>query len=243
MRIYKDCKEAIKEIERDMYEMGIEVQGATVQDKNVEGNKDYFTKELSPYDFMILNTSDKREMVDYMFKDETEQEKMFCWLMDEFLERISREENNPGMAWEHRPEVWKEFIHHTKHGRKFAYTYSDRFSKQLDNIIQELKDKPSTRQAILEMYNSQIDMENWGGKDRIPCTMHYQFVRRGDKLDMIYVMRSSDFLTHFVNDQYLAMEMQKYVAGEIGIEAGKYTFFTGSLHCFHKDLTARGIIF
>ena len=60
---------------------------------------------------------------------------------------------------------------------------------------------------------------------------------------MIYIMRSSDFLTHFCNDQYLAMSMQKYIADEIGAPVGKYTFFTGSLHCFYGDLKARGIIF
>ena len=36
MRIYKNCKEAIREIERDMFEMGIEVKGSSVQDKNIE---------------------------------------------------------------------------------------------------------------------------------------------------------------------------------------------------------------
>tara|TARA_R100000458_G_scaffold59951_1_gene73180 strand:- start:11386 stop:12117 length:732 start_codon:yes stop_codon:yes gene_type:complete len=243
MRIYKNCKEAIKEIERDMFEMGIEVKGASVQDKNIEGDPDYFTKELSPYDFMILDQSDKYEMMEYMFPDEKDQQKHRTWLMDEFLERISREENNPGKAWEIRSDVWREFLHYTKHGQKFAYTYSDRFQSQLDNIIKELKEKPSTRQAILEMYNSKLDMENWGGKARIPCTMHYQMVIREGKLDLIYVMRSSDFLTHFANDQILAMEMQKYIANEVGVEPGKYTFFTGSLHCFQRDLKSRGVIF
>ena len=78
----------------------------------------------------------------------------------------------------------------------------------IEHHLINLKEKPSTRQAILEMYNFTKDMGNWGGKARIPCTMHYQMVIREGKLDLIYVMRSSDFLTHFANDQILAMEMQ-----------------------------------
>jgi len=240
MRIYKNCKEAVKEIERDMYEMGLEVQGATVQDKNVEGDENYFTKELSPYDFMILYTSDKLEFINYLFKnDELERDKIEHWAHEEFKERISRVEQNPGEAWKIRADVWDEFLHEGK----FAYVYSGRIAYQLDRIIQELKEKPATRQGIISIHNNATDLEGLGGINRVPCSMHYQFILRKDKLDLIYVMRSSDFLTHFANDNFLAIALRDHIAEELGVMPGKYTFFTGSLHCFYKDLKKRGIIF
>ena len=46
MRIYCDCYELMSEMARDLWEMGIEVKPKTYQNKKIEGNDDFITKEI-----------------------------------------------------------------------------------------------------------------------------------------------------------------------------------------------------
>jgi thymidylate synthase len=65
-------------------------------------------------------------------------------------------------------------------------------------------------------------------------------IREG-KVDMIYTMRSCDFLTHFAIDVALALMMQNYVANTLERPTGRFTHFIGSLHSYAKDMKAREI--
>ena len=227
MRIYANCLEAVKEIERDLFEMGIRVQPETMQDKFVKDDPDFLTLELSPYGFILVagGQKDKEEFLTYLDVPKD-------WADAEFEERISRKPCNPGEAWKLRRHLWEEFIHDGKLG----YTYSQRYGEQLDKIIEELRVRPNTRQAIIQMYAYPLDMPYLGGKRRIPCSLNGQFLIREGKLKMVYTMRSNDFITFFASDNYLAMKLQEYIAEQLKIEVGSYTFFTGSLHCYKKDM-------
>ena len=55
MRIYTNWDECYNEVLRDLAEMGIVVRPKTMQDKNVEGNPDYETKELQNYSYTLLD--------------------------------------------------------------------------------------------------------------------------------------------------------------------------------------------
>ncbi len=239
MRIYPNCKEAVGETERQLWEMGIEVRGYSMQDKKVVDEEAFFTKELSPAMFQITNPCpDMDVFLQYFWgEDESRLEAATRWAHGEFEERIAGEYINPGQAWTHRGEVWTEFLHN---GR-FAYTYNERFRSQLSRIIRELKNHPSSRQAILEVHNNLLDISSMGGVSRIPCSMHYQILVRDEKVDLIYIMRSTDFLTHFGFDNWLAIRMQKHMAYRLHREVGRYTFFTGSLHAYFKDMKKRGV--
>jgi thymidylate synthase len=105
----------------------------------------------------------------------------------------------------------------------------------LDHVINELRERPATRQAVLPIFDANQDMPHMGGAARVPCSLHYQFLVRYKELDMIYVMRSSDFLTHFPYDIWMALELQSYVAAQLRIPVHHFTFFTGSLHLYAKD--------
>lgn len=246
MRIFANCKEAVKEAERDLFEMGIRVQPQTMQDRFVGNDPNYATLELSPYGFQIVDggQSDKEQFILYPY-DNIEGPNVLAWAQAEFEERILRYNSpqvpggvlNPGKAWHLREDVWKDYIHNGH----FAYTYAERFGDQLAKVIYELKTRPESRQVVMQMYNYSIDQRRWGAVARVPCSLNYQFLLREGKLSLIYTMRSNDFLTFFPSDNYLAMSMQEFVAGEIGAKLGRYTFFTGSLHAYHKDMVKRGI--
>lgn len=235
MRIFANCKEMMSEMKRDIHEMGTLVHPQTMQDKNVADDPAYRTIELSPAAFMILDGQDRDEMVERAGAS-------LRWCHDDFDERVYGDRVNPGEAWKHRRETWEQFIH----DGKFAYTYSERIHRRpstlretpfgaLSVIIRELNRNPATRQAILPIFNGDDDLVNLGGRARVPCSLHYQFMRRRNQLDMIYVMRSSDFHTHFVYDIWQALELQAYVADSIKSDVGRFTFFSGSLHIYQKD--------
>lgn len=252
-RIYANCKEAISEIQRDLYEMGVEVHTQTMQNKDISNDPNYSTKEMQNYSFCILNSEDKDDIVK---PNELE------WCHAEFAERIAgwdkpkcseqvvlmnanRDEivlqtndvpnhdyPNPGEAYKLR-EVWNEFLNDGSEG-KFGYTYNERMAWQIDAVLEELKLHPETRQAIIEIHNRRIDQTNMG-KIRVPCSMYYHLMIRDGKLDIIYNMRSTDFFTHFKNDIWLACELRNWFAKQLNIKPGKYFMNASSLHAYRKD--------
>ncbi len=76
--------------------------------------------------------------------------------------------------------------------------------------------------------------------ERIPCSMYYDFLIRqngkGEKvLHICYHQRSSDFVTHFGNDVYLAWRLMEYVAKEVGSKTSYLYHTIDSLHTYQKD--------
>lgn len=227
-RIYKNTKECLNELRREMVEMGIKVAPFSYQNKVIKGNEDFITRELQAYEFTILDTSDAGSL-----SHDKE------WADAEFEERISRKECNPGEAYKLRDggKFWNQFA--DKEGRQ-DYTYSDRMKDQIDKTIEELKRNPDTRQCVITVYDACKDIDSKGGKKRIPCSLSYSFMIRDDgngtpQLNIIYHMRSCDLSTHFVNDIYLASRLRDYIANEVGVKPGIYTMFINSFHQFKKD--------
>lgn len=222
-------QEAYEEIKRDLAEMGILVKPKTMQDKNIEGNKDFETMELQNYCYTLLDAkSNEIENVTQPWADE------------EFLERINdpleHDGNfiNPGEAWKLREEIWKEYMH----DGKMAYTYNERFwrSNQLTKIINRLKEDHDSRQLWLSIWDCNEDVDKLGGISRVPCSLGYNFQFRDGKLNMHYLMRSCDFSTHFCNDVYLAIKLLEYVAEQCDMEVGNFTHTMFSLHVYKKDV-------
>lgn len=232
MRIYMDWAEAYEEIKRDLAEMGIEVKPKTMQDKNIEGNPDYETKELQNYCYTILNAkSDDVVGVIQPWADEEFKERIF----DPYkFDEDNPEFINPGKAWETRSDVWTEYMHNGK----MAYTYNERIwrNDQLTKISKRLKEDHDSRQLWLSIWDPNEDTDKLGGISRVPCSLGYNFQYRDGKLNIHYIMRSCDFNTHFINDVYLGIKLLEYVAKECGMEVGSFTHTMFSLHVYKKDI-------
>lgn len=240
MRIYSDVFEMHSEVKRDLHEMGIIVHPQTMQDKPVANDPQYRTLELSPCVFTVCDIRSRDEWIKHLGLN-------LEWCKLDFIERLNGYYVgygvNPGAAHELRPE-WAEFLH----DGKFAYTYSERLARSVDSpkigsdwmtaverIIHELRHRPDTRQAVLPIFDACSDLGRLGSAKRVPCSLHYQFLRRRGMLDLFYVMRSSDFITHFPYDIWQALQLQAFIAEELQIPPGPFTFFTGSLHLYAKD--------
>lgn len=224
MRVYVNWNECYGETKRDLAEMGIDVFPKSMQDKVIEGNSDYATKELQNYSYCLLNAKSKS------ITGVTQP-----WADAEFEERINPAGNvNPGNAWRLRENIWKEYMH----DGKMAYSYNERFFRngQLEKIIDRLKKDHDSRQLWLSVWDPNEDVDKLGGISRVPCSLGYNFQFRDGKLNIHYVMRSCDFRTHFVNDVYLAIKLLEYVAERAGLEVGSFTHTMFSLHVYRKDI-------
>lgn len=275
MRIFTNPFEAFKEVERDLWEMGITVAPQTMQDKKIAGDPAYVTKEVRGYSFKIVdwswNITHIKRALHHFFEEETDA--VLTYVLAEFRERVQGKATNPGTAYLHRKDLWEEYLH----DGKFAYTYSERITPQLQIILEELRTNPESRQAIINIHSNisplicgamikmekdgcikiyddghinleetnyvepSIDLCNRGGGGRLPCSMYYQIMVREEKVDLIYTMRSCDFLVHFPVDISLALLLQDWFSDSLGLKTGTFTYFTGSLHAYQKDMINRGI--
>jgi thymidylate synthase len=229
--------EMVKEVERDLYEMGVRYQTGTVQDQQVADDPDYQTIELSGYAYTIKDVCnfDFKDAVGYMGHDE----RYYTWMRNEATERINSEfkNRNPGYAWKYREDFWGKYLRNGV----FAYSYAERWLAQIPYVIHELKARPNTRQAIITMYDRHQDILSWGGHDRVPCSVSYQFIGRDGRLSIIYNQRSCDFVKFFIADIYFTMRLLWYVSNKVSMIAGDFTHFLGSLHAFAGDLKDKDI--
>lgn len=265
MRIYSNSFELMSEMGRELNSYGQTVKPKTYQNKVIEGNEDFITKELICQQYCLTSLGDPVWL--FVFSHSKE------WADAEFDERISFEPNgepwNPGEAWKLRKDLWEQFLvreeisfvgneTHKEYHEIFEYTYSERIMKpvyfngtvmpKIMAIIQLLKSDQDTRKAVLNIYgtdnyNEDEDSDHYDSSRRIPCSMYYDFLIRqngkGEKvLHICYHQRSSDFVTHFGNDVYLAWRLMEYVAQEVGVKPGYLYHTIDSLHAYKKDWTA-----
>ena len=227
--------------------MGNIVKPKHYQNKDIEGNDDFITKELICEQYCLLEMPDPERLFTFMEEGARE------WADAEFQERISDECINPGEAWKLRKNVWEEFLV----DGKFDYTYPERINQlvmydhlpttKIKAVIKLLKEDPDTRKAILNIYGSFYDYysrvedyDRLDGHARIPCSMYYDFLirenQKGEKvLHITYHQRSSDFVTFFGSDVYLAWKLMEYVAGEVHVKPGYLYHTIDSIHAYKKD--------
>jgi thymidylate synthase len=214
----------MSEMARDLWEMGMEVRPKSMQNKVVEGQDGFITKEINNYHYRLVNLDDPKNL--FLFSSPESGN----WVSMEFLERISKNFINPGNAWLLRKEEWEKFLNEKG---EMDYTYNERL-QGLDKVMAELKRNPDTRQAWLPIFERK-DLDGLGGKKRIPCSLGYNFSIREGKLNLTYIQRSADMVAHLGNDIILAHMMQKYVQLELGLENGYLDHFIFSLHSYKKD--------
>lgn len=221
MRIYSNFPEAINEIRRELKEMGITIHTKSVQNKDISTDDEMSTYEIQNYSYTVTNPQYSEIPL-----------KVPEWAEAEFQERISGKHLNPGEAWKLRSAYWKQFL---TPDDKFDYAYPQRMALPLSDVIRALNKDLYTRRAFLPIFDRQLDdPKNFG--ERIPCSLGYWFNFRQGKLNVTYLLRSSDFGEHFNNDIYLADRLKCYVAAQVGVQPGHFSHWIGSLHIFKKDV-------
>lgn len=201
------------------------------------------------------------------------------WADDHFLERVSREPLNPGEQWRMWPwassadkfraesifnhtymeRLWPRYARMTEGGivggcisgleprRGIAWEYGD-----LDSLVDLLVRDPYTRQAWIPLFFPEDT--GWGDGGRKPCTLGYQFLVRGGKMNIWYPLRSCDFSRHLRDDCYMAVRLLLWILSECrtrgggsggvdwgSVSPGEYSMHVTSMHVFANDAISLGI--
>jgi hypothetical protein len=145
---------------------------------------------------------------------------------------------------------------HLKPRMGIRHEYGD-----LDTLVTVLYQDPTTRQAYLPIFYPE-DLTAAVKQERVPCTLGYHFILRNNRMDIVYPMRSCDFVRHFDDDVYLTARLLMYVLGKLvqmqesseshfdgvfpgrkpdaidwkTIKPGSLLMYITSFHCFHTDV-------
>lgn len=123
--------------------------------------------------------------------------------------------------------------------RGIYFEYGD-----LNGVIEELVQDPTTRQAILPVFFPE-DTGYRPGR-RKPCSLFYHFMLTNSGLDISYQLRSCDYVHHFRDDIYLTVRLQLWVLDRLrerevfwqGVAPGLFVMQIANLHCFINDYHA-----
>lgn len=114
----------------------------------------------------------------------------------------------------------------------FWGAYGERVGKQVNDQVKKLIRDPSTRQAVVTLWDS--DLDNKADKADYPCTVGFGFTYRKGFLDMNVVMRSNDVWLGLPYDMFQFTQLQHSVANCVGAAVGTYTHTAWSLHLYKE---------
>ena len=241
MRMYSGIVQAVKETEREVWELGHKTHSKSFQDKRRD--EGYDSRELIGYSLSVSQGTDWRDSFTALGFEIEEAKRCIEYVVQESSDRWARRNNlNPGYSYMKRPEVWEKFLEPNR--GQFSYTYPERmFSprNQVDRIGHLVELDPGSRQLIIQIYNQEYDDFARGGIRRIPCTMYYQLLIRQDSLTFIHNMRSCDLYTHFAIDLSISWLLAFKFSEVYNLHHPRVVMNIGSLHAWEEDLHKRGI--
>ena len=120
--------------------------------------------------------------------------------------------------------------------RTFWGAYGERIKMQAHLAIRKLIQDPSTRQAIITLWDPWLD--NVADKHDYPCTIALQFFMHNGMLDMNVIMRSNDAWLGLPYDVFQFTQLQWSVANALRVEPGLYRHTVLSLHLYERDCAA-----
>ena len=113
-------------------------------------------------------------------------------------------------------------------------------NNQLDVAYRRLRSAPSTRQAVITLWQPEFDTED--GHLDYPCTVALNFrlggtqYRQHDQLDMQVLMRSNDAWLGLPYDMFQFTQLQLTLCNALNANPGTYTHTAWSMHLYRSDL-------
>lgn len=125
----------------------------------------------------------------------------------------------------------KRMMEYSDNGHTLHGAYGWRMRNQIHRTIQLLKDKPDTRQAVLQIWDHKQDL-GVASKD-IPCNDLIFLKIRDGRLNMTVCNRSNDMIwgCYGANAVHFSM-LQEYIAAMVGVKVGFYNQVSDSFHVY-----------
>ncbi len=109
---------------------------------------------------------------------------------------------------------------------------------QLTRAYEALQGNCLSRQVVLQIWDSAIDMPDSTGRPRdtdIPCNLVSILKVRGSRLEWLQVLRSNDLYLGVPHNIVQFTSLQEIMAGWLGIECGIYNQISDSMHLYLRD--------
>ena len=141
-------------------------------------------------------------------------------------------------------EYWNsEFRKYVGPGPELHGAYGYRLRRhlgldQLERAYQALKSKADTRQVVLQIWDSGIDLPASDGTPAnpdIPCNVVAMPKLRDDKLEWLQIIRSNDMFLGVPHNFVQFTCIQEVLAGWLGVECGSFNQISDSLHVYDRD--------
>ncbi len=141
-------------------------------------------------------------------------------------------------------EAWnRRFREYVGAGPKLHGAYGYRLRHhvgldQLTRVYQALSRDPNTRQAVLQIWDSSVDLPQQDGSPAdqdIPCNLLSLIKVRAGKLEWLQVIRSNDLFLGVPHNFVQFTCLQEIMAGWLGIDCGGYHQVSDSLHMYDYD--------
>ena len=250
MKKFGRFNDVIKWTAQQMYDYSYEVHTEKWQGKEIKHDPKYTMIETLNLSFSCQMSPDIKEIGEQINPN-------FAWADEHFEERVSGLPLNPPpshVRWTYAQKNNEEF------GglEKFSHTYPERiwpkFASEIpnskmsgirydygdfDDVISLMAREPFTRQAFLPIWFPEDTGSVTG--ERVPCTIGYHFIRRGDWVHVVYYIRSCDFFRHFRDDIYLCAKKVFWLIDKLKeidpenwnhVKPGMLTFHCTSLHAW-----------
>lgn len=236
---YSSLGEAARSSIHLLKQYGREVDTGHWQGVSTAGKPDLVTKELMNLTFEVPMSLSGDELANDVRPSEPWAENHF----QERVSRVPSNPGEQYLNWPWWRGQEGAFTYDDGYSIKFTHTYQERFWPKrapqeiyekyaphdgtnahtirgirypygdLDDLVGLLRREPFTRQATLPIFFPEDTGAVHGG--RIPCTLHYHFLRRGDQLNLWYPIRSCDAGRHFRDDLYMAVRLCQWVLNEL----------------------------
>lgn len=130
-------------------------------------------------------------------------------------------------------------------GPVYYGAYGERLRKrfgldQMLRVASALKSKPSSRQAVMQIWDSTSDLPTDDGTEAapdIPCNLISMLKVRDGSLEWTQIMRSNDGYRGTPHNLVQFTSLQEIMAGWIGVNPGCYTHWSDSFHYYETELS------
>lgn len=266
LKLYPNFATALEHLKGRMIHESFEVHTEKWQGLAVKAKPEALMREILFPSFQVpILTEDLQRLADDIKPN-------LPWADRHFEEeRVSGQPINPGETWKIWP--WSNSADKFRtEGEQYNHSYAERYWPKyagcgyaggklpgylpkdeqmfgiryaygdLDDVVDLLADQPLTRQAYLPVFFPEDTGAVHGG--RIPCTIGYHFMLRGDALHVSYQLRSCDFYRHMRDDIYLTVRLLLWVLNRLRekdyatwsrVKPGMYVMHVSSLHVFIND--------
>lgn len=197
-----------------------------LQHKNNIWNEWAFQKwvESSDYKGPDMTNFGLRSQEDEDFRLQYEEQ------MEQFKKQVLEDEefaNQYGELGRVYGKQWREAFY--VHPETMEVTTID----PLQEAIQQIKENPSSRRIVVSSWNP----DNYKGHAGLPCCHHqFQFIVRENKLDIVFDMRSNDYLLGLPFNIAGYALLNHLVAHETGYEPGEVIYHGKDVHIYSNHI-------